>query len=401
MQKIKGYIQWHKMKKIKRTTYLDYAAATPLDADVLKKMHPFFYEEFGNPYSIHTMGMRAREAILDARKKIAMVLGAKPNTIFFTSGGTESNNLAILGVARAVLNDRKIKEPNIITTQFEHSSVREPLEILKKEGFSITHIPVNKDGVLDIEFLRKNLRPETVLMSIMYVNNEIGTIQPIKEIGSIIKKWRAKNKTAYPYFHTDASQAPRYLPILVNGLGVDLLTIDGAKIYGPKGVGALYKKEGVPLSPFMWGGKQENGLRPGTENVYGIVGLGHSFSQCLKRRKKDETKLIALRKYFIYEIQKAIPCAEVNGGKKTVSGIINIMFRGHDGERILTAFEDRGIYVTTSSACSTGRHGVSHVLRSLGRSVLEAKSSIRFSLGRETQKEDILFTVNALKEILN
>jgi len=390
------------MVKKKREVYLDYAAATPIDQKVFLKMRPFFDLHFGNPRSVHLMGSRAKKEVENARRKVAGVLGVKKEEIIFTSGGTESNNMTILGVARFFKKNKKIKKPHIIASSIEHSSVYEPLETLKKEGFDVTFIPIDGTGVVRVKDVKNNIKKETILVSIMYVNNEIGTIQPLRSIGNFIKEFREKNKKEYPYFHTDASQAPRYLPLIATTLGVDFLVIDGAKMYGPKSIGAFYKKEGISITPIMWGGGQEDHLRPGTENVPGIVGLSESLVLASKNRKENEKRLQTLKDYFIRKVTKEIECAKINGDpKKSVSGIVNVMFVGHTGEKLMVFLEDRGIYVTTSSACSTGEDEPSHVIIALGENKNDAKSSVRFSFGNSTTKSDLDFTVKVIKEAIH
>jgi cysteine desulfurase len=380
--------------------YLDYAAATPLDARVKKAMEPFWDKEFGNPHSIHIMGVTAKKAVEESRKNMARFLGAKEKEIVFTGGGTEANNLGVLGTAKALKEKFKLKKPHIITTSFEHPSILEPFEYLKKEGFNITYVPIQKNGVVNPAEVQKNLQKETVMVSIMCVNNEIGTIQPIREIGKVIKEFRGKHKKKYPYFHTDASQAPRFMSLNVTTLGVDLLTIDAAKIYGPKGVGALYIKNGTFIAPLAWGGGQEGLLRPGTENIPAIVGLGEAILLCGRLRGSDENKLSKLKTIFLNFLE-SIPCAHINGDqKKTVSGILNVGFKGLDGEELLIGLEGCGVLVTTSSACSVGGDDPSHVLLAIGRTKKEAKSAIRFSLGRETTKKDLEYVLKSIKKIV-
>ncbi|MAZ40819.1 cysteine desulfurase NifS [bacterium] len=387
------------MKK-RRNVYLDYAAATPVDPRVMKRMRPFFSDTFGNPHSIHAMGKEAKESVEEARKEIAGVLGIRSKGIIFTSGGTEANNMALLGVVRAIKKEGKVKNPHVITTEFEHSSVRELPKELEREGCLVTSIPVTEAGVVNIDALKKALTKNTVLVSVMMVNNEIGTTQPVREIGNIIKEHRTKNASVYPYFHTDASQAPRYLSTVVAALGIDLMTLDGAKIYGPKSVGVLYKKEDVPLLPLMWGGGQENVLRPGTENVPGIVGMAEALTISHTQRTKDNEHLEKLKHYFIDSLQKQIFDIEINGDpENSVPGIVNVLFYGHDGERIVIFLEGHGVYTTTSSACSNGGGDPSHVIASLGRNPKEAMSSVRFSLGRETKKADIDYVVKVLSTL--
>lgn len=379
------------MKRI----YLDHAAATPLDSRVKDAMAPFFADEFGNAGGLYQEGRRAKKAIDDARESIAHQIGARAEEIIFTSGGTESDNLAIFGVAAA--SGSFTKKPHIITTTFEHHAVLRPCQKLEKEGFDITYLNVGEDGIVNFEDVKKALRPETILVSIMYANNEIGTIQPIREIAKIIQEYREKNKSAYPYFHTDACQAAGYLDINVHNLGIDLLTVNGSKMYGPKCIGFLYRKMGVNIKPMMYGGNQEMRMRAGTENVPLVVGLAKSLEIAQEIRESELNRLIELRDYFIAELTKKIHKVVLNGHPtKRLPNNINVSILDIEGESLLLYCDAKGIAFSTGSACTSDSLDPSHVILALGKPYEFAHSSIRFSMGRETTKQDLDYVLDML-----
>lgn len=362
--------------------YLDYAATTPCDPKAARAMFGFLKKEFGNPSSIHNFGQKASKAIGDSRQNVAEFLGCESEEIVFTGSATEATNLAIFGTMKAV----KIQKPHIITSQIEHPSVLESFRELEKRGIEVTYLPINKDGIVEIEELKKALKPETVLVSIMYANNEVGTIQPIAEIADLIKKTNPKI-----LFHTDAVQAANFLDCDVKKLGVDLLTISSHKIYGPKGVGALFVKRGTPIIPIIYGGGHERGLRSGTENVPGIVGLG----QAIKEIKNPKLKLqnIRIRQFrdkLIKTILKIIPNSRLNGSlTQRLPNNVNISFDGVEGEAIVIALNQKGIAASTGSACSSGNLEPSHVLLALGLSDEAAHGSLRLTLGRHNTAKDL------------
>ncbi len=400
------------LPKKKKMIYLDHAAATPLDETVLKAMKPYFASTFANPSSLYSLGVKAKNAIEEARQKIAEILFTQPDTIYFTSGGTESNNLAIIG-------STWISEPkgkHIITTRIEHDSVLRPIQELEQNcGFTVTYLEVDENGLVSIDEFKKALRPETVFVSIMYANNEIGTIEPIAEIGREILKWRKTNNTIYPYFHCDAAQAPNYLDLQVEKLHVDLMTLNGSKIYGPKGVGILYKRRGVKMQPQSYGGRQEKGVRAGTENVPGIVGFSKALELVQKNREKKSTEMAKLRDYFWQKMQKQISNIELNGpqiallppkaGTRNDSfdrlpSNINVYFKDVEAEALVLYLDSYGIFVSAGSACSTESNEPSHVLKAIGCSDEKANSSIRFSLGKDTTKKDIDDVMKYLPKII-
>ena len=394
------------LPKIKSTrqVYLDYAATTPLDPRVKKAMEPFWREKFGNPTSLYKKGREAAEAIGSARKNIAQLINSRPEEIFFTAGGTESINLAIFGVARAIHQKNK-KTPHIITTKIEHHAVLRSFEALEKEGIKTSYIDVDNQGMININKLKSAVRPETILISVMYANNEIGSIQPIIEIGKWLKQIntdRVHNGLTQILFHTDACQAAVSLDMNVQKLGVDLLSANSSKIYGPKQSGFLYVRGGVHLSPLIYGGGQERDLRSGTENVPGIVGLAKALELAQKDRLRENPRLIKLRDYFRTRVLKKIPKVVVNGPHQAMRlpNNINFSFSGVEGEALLLYLDSYGISVSTGSACSSADLDPSHVLLAIGRTAEQAQSSIRFTLGRQTKKSDLDYVLKILPELV-
>lgn len=389
------------MKKI----YLDHAATTPLDPKVLVAMEPYFSQKFGNPMSLHSHGQEARLAVEKARQKIANFLHCQDKEIIFTSGATESNNLAIKGVVEKYW-EKYDKKPHLITTQFEHHCVLETCKNLEESGCaSVTYLPVYKEGVVKARDVIKAIKKNTILISIMYVNNEIGTVQPIAEIGTMIKKINSANNKANGtnklIFHTDATQAVNYFDCDVNKLNVDLLSFSGHKIYGPKGVGVLYVKKGAPIKKIQDGGEQEFGLRAGTHNVPAIIGLGAAISQ-IKNQKSKTKNLFFLRDYLIKRILKEIPNSYLNGSIKFRSpNNANFHFENVEGESVVLALDQAGIASSTGSACSSGSLEPSHVLMALGLSHIQAHGSLRLTLGKDTTKKEIEYVVKQLKIIIN
>jgi len=359
--------------------YLDYNATTPVDSAVLDAMLPYFAENFGNASSIHSPGQRARGAVDAARASVAALLGAKPSEIVFTSGGTESDNLALFGAVAASQEPRK----HVIATAIEHHAVLNAAQALENIGADVTFIPVGREGTVDPEDIRRALKPETVLISVMYANNELGTIQPIEEIGRIAA-------AAEVLFHCDAVQAAGKLPLDVNRLGVDLLSLSAHKIYGPKGVGALYVRSGTPLEPQFHGGHHERDRRAGTENVPGIVGLGKAAELARKNLMTDCARITSLRNRLEDALLATCGDARVNGNRaQRVSNTSNISFHAAGGEALVIALDLRGIACSTGAACSSGAVGPSHVLLAIGLSPDEARSSLRLSLGRTTTAEEV------------
>ena len=398
-------------EKHKKRIYLDHAATTPVDRRVLKAMLPLFSEDFGNPGSLHKEGVRSKSAVLSARVGVANILGVAPNEIIFTSSGTESNNLAILGLAtHPELKGYALGDLHFITSTIEHNSVLECFKELQKRGARVSFVSVKKDGVLDLKEFERALGPKTVLVSIMFVNNEIGTVQPINEIEKIIRKHEKMgtftrkvpgSDKKRPVFHTDASQAPLYFSLKSARLGVDMITLDAQKVYGPKGVGLLYRKKDISLKPLFFGGEQEYGLRPSTENVPGVVGFSEALKIAEEEREKESVRLRNLRDECIKQILEIAPGAELNGSHDMRSpNNINISFPGTTGEWIVFQLDARGIAVGSRSACMSGDDAGSYVITALGKDMERATSSVRITLGRATRKEDINSLVSALADIL-
>ncbi len=367
-------------------TYLDHAATTSVDPRVLAAMLPFFSDTFANPSSFHTPGMRAKEAVAEARGAIAKVLECRDDEVIFTAGGTESDNLALLGAIRA----HAAKGKHVVTSSIEHHAVLEPLLHLQKKGeIELTVLPVDRHGRVDPDTFAKSLRPDTVLVSIMYANNEIGTIQPIADIGREILKWRKANATAYPYFHSDACQAAGACGLGVDRLHVDLLSVNGSKIYGPKGVGLLYVRRATKLEPIGRGGGQEKGLRPGTENVPGIVGLATALSLAQEEKETESARLVALRDRLTKGLL-AIPKTILNGHPtERLPNSVNVSFLDIEGEAAVLYLDAEGIYVSTGSACASTSLDPSHVILATGLSYEAAHGSIRFTLGKRTTDAEI------------
>ncbi len=384
--------------------YLDYAASTPLDKKVKEVMN-VAEKFFGNPSSIHTEGENAKKIVEQSRQKIANVLGARSNEIIFTSGGTESNNLAILGIAKSFLESSKtsntLPRGHIIVSKIEHSSTLEPCKQLEKWGFEITYLNVNENGLINLEEFKKSLRNNTILVSIIYANNEIGTIQPIREIGKIIKSHKPYVTSRLPYFHTDACQASNYLNIKVETLGVDSMTINASKIYGPKGIGILYKKSDVKIAPLIYGGGQENGIRSGTESPALCAGMAEALEMAQKNKNSESKRIIDLRDYFIENILSKISSAKLNGSAKNrLPNNANFSFRGCEAESLLIKLDLKSIACSSGSACASQSNEPSHVILALNNKVGEAKSSIRFSMGRQTNKKELNYVIKILCEIL-
>lgn len=382
-----------------RSVYMDHAATTPVDPKIFTSMKPYFTAEYGNPSALYGLGRRAQEAVSVARKEIAAILHALPENIIFTAGGTESDNLAIFGIAKTHAHKGK----HIITTAIEHHAVIHPLDELRKQGFEITEIPVNEDGLVDAKTVASAIRPDTILVSIMYANNEMGAIEPIGDIGREILKYRKEHNSAYPYFHTDACQAAGYLDLDVEKLHVDLMTLNGGKIYGPKGVGLLYLRRGVTLTPIIFGGGQEKKRRSGTENVPGIIGLSGALSLAQKTKDAESARLRKLTKYFWDELSKAIPRIKLNGptvGNQRLPNNLNVTFMDVEGEAMLLYLDEFGIMCSTGSACTSESLEPSHVLRAMGMPYEMAHGSLRFTLGRENTKADIDYVVKYLPAVV-
>jgi cysteine desulfurase len=370
--------------------YLDYNATTPVDPAVLEAMLPFLADNFGNASSVHSAGQRARAAVDRARDSVAALLGAKPSEIVFTSGGTESDNLAIFGLVSSVAPQSAAGRKHIITTAFEHHAILHSCQALEKQGIEVTYVPVGNTGVINPDEIRRALRPETILISVMHTNNELGTIQPIEEISRIAAE-------ADVYFHCDAVQSAGKLPLDVNQLGVDLLSISAHKIYGPKGVGALYVRTGTPLTPQFHGGHHERDRRPGTENVPGIVGLGKAAELARHSLNEDASRVSSLRDELERGLLARIPQSRANAAAALrTPNTSNVTIPGIEGEALIIALDLKGLACSTGAACSSGAVEPSHVLTAIGLPPEDARASIRFSLGRQTTPADIAFALEVV-----
>ena len=368
--------------------YLDNAATTPLHPKAKAVMLPYLAEAFANPSSVYGPARQVRKAIDDARQTIANAISATAPEIFFTASGTESDNWAIKGV----LESPKAKGKHVITSAVEHPGVFNLCEFLQKHGYDITFVPADEAGFVNPQDIENAIRPDTCLVSVMLANNEVGTIQPIADIGNITKKHNV-------LLHTDAVQAVGHMPVSVTDLGVDLLTLSAHKFYGPKGIGALYVKKGTPIGPLLHGGAQERGRRAGTENVTGIVGMAAALKASLEELPAEKKRLSALRDKLIQDILTTIPYTKLNGaiGENRLSGNVNISFRFIEGESLLLHLDMLGFYASTGSACSSGALEPSHVLMAMGLTHELANGAIRFSLGRENTEDDIEKLLTALQ----
>ncbi|OGD43276.1 hypothetical protein A3J02_03775 [Candidatus Azambacteria bacterium RIFCSPLOWO2_02_FULL_46_11] len=386
-----------------KKVYFDYAASTPVDPGVLKSMMPYFGEKYGNAASIHSFGQEAQIAIDEARTKVANFFECSFSEIIFTGSATESINLAIRGAIKASWAAVKDKKTHIVTSQIEHEAVLDTCRDLEKEGVEVTILPAGADGFVKPEDVKSALKENTALVSIMYANNEIGTIQPIKEIGRIVKDFRSGRGGVYPLFHTDAVQAVNFLDCGAERLGVDLLSFSGQKIYGPKGVGGLYRKEGTSIKPIITGSGQEFGLRSGTSNVPLIVGLAEAIA-LLPEMKKLAGQIEQLRDRLIERVIKEIPGAKLNGSlENRLPNNANLNFgavKSKIDSSLIVALDLAGFAISAGSACQSKAQKPSHVLTAIGLSPQEVKKSIRVSLGKTTTMEEIDGLVEALKKIL-
>jgi cysteine desulfurase len=376
-------------KKIKKI-YLDYAATTPVDPRVLKAMEPYFLEKFGNTMSLHSFGQEAKTALEESREIVADLMGAKPSEVIFTSSATESNNLALKGVAFANRN----KGNHIIISSIEHACIMESARWLEGQGFEVTRLKVDKYGLVDPEDVKKSIKKGTILVSIMHANNEIGTIEPIEEIGKICKERGV-------YFHTDAAQTFGKIPINVNKMNIDLMTVSSHKMYGPKGVAALFVREGTKIEPILHGGGHEMGLRSSTVNVAAIVGFAEACKIAKKEMEKEAKRLTKLRDKLIKGVLEKIPDSHLNGHPtKRLPNNANFWFEGVEGESIVIQLDLMGIAASTGSACSTGKLEPSHVLLAIGLRPEQAHASLRLSLGRWTKEKDIDYVLKVLPRVI-
>ena len=375
---------------MEKMIYLDNAATTKTRPEVVEAMLPYFTEFYGNPSSVYTFSAKSKEAVTKAREIIADSLGVKSNEIYFTAGGSEADNWALVAAAEAY----EAKGKHIITSKIEHHAILHTCEYLEKRGYEVTYLDVDENGVVKLDELKKAIRPDTILISIMFANNEIGTIQPIKEIGRIAKEHGI-------LFHTDAVQAFGQVPIDVDEYNIDMLSSSGHKINGPKGIGFLYIRKGVKIRSFVHGGAQERKRRAGTENVPGIVGYGAAAERAVRTMKERTAKEIELRDYLINRLTTEIPYSRLNGDKvRRLPNNVNVSFQFIEGESMLLMLDQNGICGSSGSACTSGSLDPSHVLLAIGVPHEVAHGSLRLTLSDETTKEDLDFTVDKLKEIV-
>ncbi|WP_297198921.1 cysteine desulfurase NifS [Thermanaeromonas sp.] len=373
-----------------RKVYLDHSATTPVRPEVLEEMLPYLKEEFGNPSSLYSWGRQAKKAIEEARARVAGLIGAQPEEIVFTSGGTEADNMALIGVAYA--NQKKGK--HIITSSIEHHAVLDTAQYLQRQGFKVTFLPVTPEGLVRVEDVEEAITDETILISIMHVNNEVGTIQPIQEIGKLARERGI-------IFHTDAVQSVGKIPVNVDELNVDLLSASAHKIYGPKGVGCLYIRKGTRIQPLLHGGGQERKRRAGTENVPGIVGFGKAAELAGQELESEGKRLKALRDKLIDGVLERIDHVQLNGDRERRSPInANFSFKYVEGESILLSLDMKGIAASSGSACTSGSLDPSHVLLAMGIPHEVAHGSVRMTLGRDNTEEDIDYVLEVLPEII-
>lgn len=372
--------------------YMDYAATTYTKPEVLKEMLPYFTEKFGNPSSIYSLSDETKSAISTAREKISKVINADKNEIYFTGGGSEADNWAIKGIAFA--NSHRGR--HIITTKIEHHAVLRTCEFLERNGFKITYLPVDENGFISIEDLKNAITDETILVSVMFANNEIGTIEPIKEIGKICRERKI-------FFHTDAVQAVGHIPIDVKDMNIDLLSMAAHKFYGPKGIGALYIRKGVRIESLIHGGGQERGKRASTENIAGIVGMGKAAELAASQMKSESLRLQKMRDRLMNGLSKSIPYARINGlhgGPNRLPGNLDMSFIGIEGETLLLDLDYAGIYASTGSACASASLDPSHVLLAIGLLHEVAHGSLRLTLGAGNTEEDVDYALKVIPEIV-
>lgn len=375
---------------MKKEIYLDNSATTKIDSEVLEEMQKYYTRFYGNAGSMHKKGLEAIQALNKSREIVAKILNCQPNEIIFTGSGTESINMAIKGA----VENLKEKGRHIITTTIEHPAVLDTIEYLEENGFSVTRVEVEPNGIVNPNKIKDSITNETILISVMYTNNEIGTIQPVEEISKIAKEKKI-------VFHTDACQAGNNLSLDVNKLGVDLMSLNGSKIHGPKGVGCLYKRNGIQIEPLIHGGGQEFSLRSGTENIPSIVGFAKALDIAQKNKISNNEKEIELRNHLIENLLK-IPDTLLNGDfQKRLPNNVNITFLNIEGEAILLMMDEKGIYASSGSACTSKSLDPSHVILALGRPYEAAHGSIRFTLSKYTTKEEINYVISIMPEIIN
>ncbi len=394
---------------MKRRIYLDYASTTPLDKKVLKAMLPYMTANFANPSALYQEALKTKAVIKDARHKIAQILAIKPEEIIFTASGTESDNLALIGVFNKY---KKSFKPHIITTNIEHPGILETCKYLETEGCEISYIPVDERGMVNPQDIKSALKATTVLVSAMYANNEIGTVQPLREISRVIQEFKKTQplNIHYPYFHTDASQAGNYLDLSFQKLGVDMMTLDASKFYGPKGIGLLASKKYIELAPVIHGGGQEKGLRAGTENIPAIIGMAEALSISQDMREKETERLVKLKEYFISNVIKYVPNVIINGDtQRSLPNTVNICIPKIDAEFAVIKLDHEGIACSSASACmNLSKDSYSYVIEALDKAHELAKkgkrdckeSSLRFTFGRSTSLKELSLTLAKIQTII-
>ena len=394
-----------------REVYLDHAATTPLDPRVKAAMDPYWDAVYGNPSTLYRQGRLAKDAVDQARSTVSRILNSKPDEIIFTAGGTEADNIAIFGATAMFRGKANLpavapaKAGHLITTAFEHHAGLRSFEALERDGWEVTYLPVSEDGLVDSETVGKAIRPDTLLVSVMYANNEIGTIQPIAETGKELKeirKERAASGNQLPiYFHCDASQAAGYLSLNIQELGVDLMSLNGGKIYGPKGTGCLFVRSGVRLKPVFQGGGQEKNLRSGTENVPGIAGFSKALEIAEAERESESARLTGLRDYLTHRLTAEISKTVLNGHPtQRLPNNVNVSILDIEGEAVILYLDAKGVAISTGSACTSITLDPSHVILALGKPYEYAHSSLRFTLGRSTSKEDLDYLMEVLPGVV-
>lgn len=386
-------------KKDSRNVFLDYASSTPIDPGVLHKMSLYLESHFANPRALYSQAEEVKEEMKIAKSDIAKVFSCKPDEIYFTSGGTESNNLAIMGVFYA--NKDKGFKPHFITTEIEHSSVLEVFKEIEDRGGEVTYLKVSSEGLFSLEELKNSIKKETVLVSIAYANNEIGIINPIKEVSKIIKEWKREKETNFPYFHCDACQAVLYLSLDVSKNGLDMMTLDGLKMYGPRNFGILYIKNEVEIKPIMYGGGHQRGIRSGTEDVSSVLGMAYALDLAENLKEEESKRLLKIRDYAIGKILEKFEGASLNGSRtQRLPNNINICFPDKDAEFLVVSLDVFGIAVSYSSSCNTLKEdSSSFVIKALDKKDCSA-SSLRITLGRDTRVEDIDYLVEKLEQVI-
>ncbi|MCP4568042.1 MAG: cysteine desulfurase [FCB group bacterium] len=374
-----------------KQVYLDYNATTPMDESVIEVMRQNMLENYGNPSSVHSCGGRAKAAIEEARERIAAIIGADPSEMYFTSGGTEADNLALKGAAWS----KRRKGVHLITSKIEHHAILESAHFMERVGFNVTYLNCNRDGVVSVDELRQALKPDTTVVSVMLANNETGVIQPIREMAAICRE-------AGVLFHTDAVQGLGKMEVNVKDLDVDMLSLSAHKFYGPKGIGALYIRKGVRVMPVLHGGSHERHKRAGTENTPAIVGMARALELADAKRESEHQRLTELSDYFIDEVIAQVGEVNLNGSRDNrIPSTVNLSFKGVEGEAIILSLDLKGIAVSSGSACASGTLMASHVLAAMDIDPLLAQGSIRFSMGRQTTREQLEYTISVLPDIIN